>query len=515
MKIFFGYTRVSTIKQGEKGVSLQEQKSAIESYVKRNLLEIAEWFEEKETAAKRGRPVFNRMMNLLKQGKASGVIIHKIDRSARNLKDWADLGELIDRGIEVHFVNESLDLNSRGGRLSADIQAVVAADYIRNLREETRKGFYGRLKQGIYPLPAPLGYLDMGKAKPKEFDPQKAPFVKKAFELYATGGYTLESLVEEMYSLGLRNRVGEKVSKAGLSIMLNNPFYIGTIKLRSTGETFPGIHEPIITSSLFKRVQAILNNKTNTKCQKYDFLFRRTLTCKHCGYSLIGETHKGFIYYRCQTKGCPITCLREETIEEEALNTFRPVQLNEEELAYLKNKLGYLTKNREAAYADQKKALELTLIQIKEKLDRLTDAYIDRLIEKDIFETRKASLLDEKRVIEEKIDEADTNPGVFLQKFSEFLELAGSLYTSYKLGLPDEKRDLLKIATSNRTVDGKKVEFELNLPFSEIANRTNFKNGAPCRARPRTHLDILFDKIFDYFKAHFDNNTEMPLKQEG
>jgi site-specific DNA recombinase len=70
-------------------------------------------------------------------------------RSARNLKDWADLGELIDSDLEVHFANESLDLHSRGGRLSADIQAVVAADYIRNLREERIKGFYGRLKQGL------------------------------------------------------------------------------------------------------------------------------------------------------------------------------------------------------------------------------------------------------------------------------------------------------------------------------------------------------------------------------
>src|SRR5256885_7138872 len=115
------------------------------------------------------------MLKLLQASKADGVIIHKIDRGARNLKDWADLGEMIDRGIEVHFANESLDMHSRGGRLSADIQAVVAADYIRNLREETLKGFYGRIKQGFYPLPAPLGYIDKGKAKLKEFDPVRAP----------------------------------------------------------------------------------------------------------------------------------------------------------------------------------------------------------------------------------------------------------------------------------------------------------------------------------------------------
>src|SRR5579864_4765278 len=143
MSQYFGYIRVSTVKQGEHGVSLQQQREAIERYAQRNNCKVIQWFEEQETAAKRGRPVFSEMMKLLRRGKARGVIIHKIDRSARNLRDWADLGELIDHGIDVYFVNESLDLHSRGGRLSADIQAVVASDYIRNLREEAKKGFYG------------------------------------------------------------------------------------------------------------------------------------------------------------------------------------------------------------------------------------------------------------------------------------------------------------------------------------------------------------------------------------
>jgi site-specific DNA recombinase len=190
---FFGYIRVSTPKQGH-GVSLQEQKDAIERYAQRTSLEIAAWFEEQETAAKRGRTVFNQMLKDLKRGKAQGVVIHKIDRSARNLKDWSDLGELIDQGVEVHFANESLDMHSRGGRLSADIQAVVAADFIRNLREETRKGFYGRLKQGFYPLPAPIGYLDKGGGKVKHLDPVKAPLIKKPLSFMAAPDSTLMSL---------------------------------------------------------------------------------------------------------------------------------------------------------------------------------------------------------------------------------------------------------------------------------------------------------------------------------
>src|SRR5256885_14564424 len=139
------------------------------------------------------------MLKLLQASKADGVIIHKIDRSARNLKDWANLGELIDQGIEVHFANESLDLQSRGGRLSADIQAVVAADYIRNLKEETKKGFYGRLKQGIYPCPAPLGYLNCGKGQPKRPDPVMGPLVALGFELYGSGRYSLETLEAALF----------------------------------------------------------------------------------------------------------------------------------------------------------------------------------------------------------------------------------------------------------------------------------------------------------------------------
>jgi DNA invertase Pin-like site-specific DNA recombinase len=117
-KQYFSYIRVSTARQGEHGVSLKEQHDAIIRYAQKNSLPIARSFEERETAAKRGRPIFSQMIRSLRHGEAQGVVIHKIDRGARNLKDWADLGELIDTGVEVHFANESLDLNTRGGRLS-------------------------------------------------------------------------------------------------------------------------------------------------------------------------------------------------------------------------------------------------------------------------------------------------------------------------------------------------------------------------------------------------------------
>lgn len=261
MKRCFGYIRVSTVKQGD-GVSLVAQREAIEAFASRHNIEITQWFEEKETAAKRGRPIFNKMVSELRRGKAQGLVIHKIDRSARNFADWAKIGDLQDAGVDIHFATESLDFASRGGRLTADIQAVIAADYIRNLREETIKGITGRLKQGLYPFQAPIGYLDNGGGKPKTHDPLRAPFVKHAFELYASRKHSLRSLLAELNRKGLSNRSGQPLTMCGLETMLNNPFYCGIIQIKRTGMVYRGVHEHLITPNLYERVQAIKSGKS-------------------------------------------------------------------------------------------------------------------------------------------------------------------------------------------------------------------------------------------------------------
>jgi site-specific DNA recombinase len=81
-KKYFSYIRVSTQRQGQFGTSLTEQKAAIERHAQKFNLTITKYFEERETAAKLGRPVFLEMLKALRKGTANGVIIHKIDRSA-------------------------------------------------------------------------------------------------------------------------------------------------------------------------------------------------------------------------------------------------------------------------------------------------------------------------------------------------------------------------------------------------------------------------------------------------
>lgn len=499
MSNVYGYTRVSTVKQGTQGVSLQEQRAAIERYARASNLTIVEWFEETQTAAKKGRPLFTRMLLQLRRGDVQGLIIHKIDRSARNLKDWSDLGELIDSGVAVHFANESLDMHSRGGRLSADIQAVIAADYIRNLREETRKGFYGRLKQGIYPLPAPTGYLDQGAGKPKIPDPKIAPIVKHAFELYGTGTINTYDLRKELYGMGLRNRYGNAVSQSRISTILRNPFYIGLIRIKKTGEMFDGKHEPLITKTLFDRVQGVLDGRYSPQVSKHAFLFQKLIRCSNCQRYLVGEKQKGHTYYRCHTASCS-TSLREEQIDQVIRNAFDGLYLTENQFDNLTEKLTLSQNDTRRQSEKQVEILNMELNKLQDRENRLTDAYIDQVIDKEAYETRKNTLLLEKKDFEDQITLFSSEVDVIHKQIEKFFELVKTLYLTYESGFREEKRDILKNTCSNRTAYGKDVDIKLYSPYVEFKKYRIRDFSPPYRGSARTSEA---NKFINYLKKYY------------
>lgn len=529
MKKVFGYTRVSTIKQGN-GVSLQEQKEAIIRYANKHQLEIIEWFEELETAAKQGRPLFTKMLKLIREKKAVGTVIHKIDRSARNLRDWASLGDLIDEGYEIHFAHESLDLNERGGRLAADIQAVIASDYIRNLRDEAIKGLYGRLKQGIFPFAAPIGYLNTGSGKLKEIDPVMGPLVKKAFELYATEKYNLVSLADKMNSLGLRNLNNNLVTKSTLSIIFNNPYYTGVMKIKD--KNFPGNHEPLIGSALFNKVQSVLKGKTNTKILKHGYLFNKLIKCKECEHSLTGEKQKGTVYYRCHMKGCKTKGLKEEFIERNIISEFENISLQDTEKCILDELINNLENTNRITEEEMLNLIRLQESQLNLKLERLTDALIDNNIDKVSFEERKGNIFIERKELEERRTHIEEKINQIFLKTKLFFELLKNLKNSYILGNVEEKRKLLKIISSNLLVEGKKLMITMRNPFQDMALIQLVSSSGQDQANPRTctseianqansvdkdeireRMQELVDRVMGYFKQ-YPNEIELEDNNE-
>ena len=486
MKRYFGYVRVSTPRQGE-GVSPDEQRRLISQYALKHQIEIIAWFEEHRTAAKRGRQIFDRMLCELGEGRAEGVIVHKLDRSIRNLPDWARLNDLFDCGVDVRFVHEGLDLNSRAGRLTADILAVVASDFIRNNRDETLKGFYGRLNQGLYPLPAPIGYLDNGKGQPKTPDPKTAPLVREMFDRYASGRYTLATLRAEMTRLGFGSRRGRALSRNAYSRILSDPFYIGVIKIRRRGETFPGIHQPLVAKRIFDRVQSILSGRYHVKVRKHDLPFRRLIRCVRCGRCLYGEPQKGHVYYRCQSPGCRGTSFRQDVIEARLAEPYALIRLDDEEMRDLRDIAREDQGDEVRAEAERVDRLRATLNLLNERLTRLTDLLVDGTLDKEVFDVRKERLLIERRELLDAIE----RPEYRFQSDAllENLERGNSAYLQLRSLDPAEIREVVEQTISNLGADGKELGITLRFPFDRIAAKRISRSGAPHGAASRTGSD--------------------------
>ena len=456
MKSCFGYIRVSTQKQGE-GVSLVAQKDAIQAFASHHNLTITKWFEEKETAAKSGRPIFNQMLKLLQHKAADGLIIHKIDRSARNLKDWAVISDLSDAGIDVYFATESLDFRSRGGRLTADIQAVIAADFIRNLRDETIKGLNGRLKQGLYPFRAPIGYLDNGRGQPKTIDPIKGPLVRQAFDMYAAGEHSLRSLEIEMAGRGLQNHNRQPLSLHGIQTILQNPFYCGTIEIKRTGATYKGIHAPLITARTFVRVQDIKAGRAGKKVTRHNHLYRGLFRCGLCNGPMVPERQKGYIYYRCQGSTCSTKTVREEVIDDAVRDAFRSLQISPAQAVQFEHKWNTWLAGDDRA--NHIKHIDLRFAETSSRLQRLTDLLIDGTIGKEDFEARKKGLILDLSRLEEERKEATESPFTS-QQLTMLLERMKTLAELHINAEPAEKREMVQNAFSNRRVVGKNVDLE-------------------------------------------------------
>ena len=505
-KIYYGYTRVSTVKQGE-GASLEAQKDAIERYASQHGLVVSHWLEEKETAAKLGRPIFTKMIKDLHSQKANGVIMHKIDRSARNLRDWATVGDLQDAGIDVHFAAESVDFASRGGRLTADIQAVIAADYIRNLREETIKGTNARLKQGLYPFKAPIGYLDNGGGKVKTICPTRGPLVRQVFELYATGQYSFASLAEEISERGLRGNLGKRVYKGKIERILSNSFYTGIIEVLTTGATFQGSHDPLISTALYQSVQNRRMGRVKKKRTKHNFLYRGLFKCADCNNAMIPERQRGHVYYRCHTSKCTTMTIREDAIEFQAIERLRDLEISSVHADGFNQALAERLLKLPAAPGQNTFTIEQAKLDAQN--NNLVNALLNGTVNDEIYKSKQKEL----KLAEAQLRERQQSNVKISQKhqyLSRFLEHVKNLAATYVMALDHEKRQLMEMCFSNNIISGRNPLFEprewivnarncASVPYGGLYDATNRSGSQFPEPVTISHITELVDADFCRF----------------
>jgi site-specific DNA recombinase len=343
-------------------------------------------------------------------------------------------------------------MTSRGGRLSADIQAVVAADYIRNLREEVKKGQRGRLKQGLYPWAAPCGYLDTGKGgQEKGIDPVAGPLVQRAFETYATGDETLRSLVERARAWGLRSRSGRPVSLSRLNKILRRRFYIGIVDV--AGTSYMGKHEPLVSKELFDKVQEILDGRSRERVNgERTYPLKRLLRCGSCGGYLYAETQKGRAYYRCHRKSCRGTCVSEEAVLAVVVSDVSRMALTDEFVDACADLIEQLRGEAAMQVDAGRNVLRLRSEQIAARHARLVDAYLERALDRQDYETRRSELMEEQARLREQEAGGLDLAAEIQQVAQRFFELAKGLSSLPEVANRSELAALFRSSISNISV---------------------------------------------------------------
>ena len=471
------YARVSSKEQEKEGFSIPAQLKLLQGYAESENLGVERDFVDVETAKQAGRTGFNQMVIFFQQNPDCRVLlVEKTDRLYRNLKDWVTIDEL---DLEIHFVKENVVLapDSRSSeKFMHGIKVLMAKNYIDNLSEETKKGMLEKAEQGIYPSYAPLGYMNVDGPNGKRIiqpDPEVAPFVRKMFELYASGKYSLLQVTKEIRQEGLVSRkAGTLIQKGTVHKILTNPIYYGEFDWN--GKRYKGIHDPILSKELFDRVQEMMTVKGRhrSRQKKHSWAFGGMLTCGHCGCALTAEKKKGrYIYYHCTgNRGkCPESYVREEEIARQFGDSLRAIRLDEDVLEWM---VEALRESHEAEKQYHDEHIASLQKRYKTLQDRIDTMYIDKLdgrISEDFFDRKSAEWRKEQAEILKDIHKHQNANKSYLDQGVRLLELSQKAVILYEKQNMHEKRRLLDFVCSNSIWKDGRLIPNYRKPFDLLA----------------------------------------------
>ena len=490
------YTRVSSDEQKKKGYSLDYQRKKGEEYARLKNLNIVKTYSEHFSGKKPGRPLFDEMLELCKKKKIQNLIFLIHHRASRNGIDSARLVYMAEYlGFNIHLIEDGLILNKFSkptDYLIFEVSNCMANFYPRNLSCDVRGKLLEKAEQGYYPERPPVGYMRKPNCKKAylQINPEKAPYIKKAFELYSTGNYSYRTLAKKLRDDGFWISNAVKCGKSNVEDILNNPVYMGDFVFKGR-RYFNAKHEPIVSRELYLACQRIIEARTTGKLSKHNFAFSNLIKCSKCGCFLVGEIKKGkYIYYHCTgNKGgnCKKgSYIREEKIEEKILQTLSMFRMSDDVFELAKRCFRDEIKSRNQYDEEKLKNLDVQIEKMKERSNKLFDLYLDGKVEDELYSKKS-------KEIESNLNDlissrsAVARNGIDVLKYSELLfELFKMSSTIYSRLNNSEKRELLKMLCSNFSYDGENIRITIKKAFQPLVKIANLEKMGRSGLEPPT-----------------------------
>jgi site-specific DNA recombinase len=438
------YIRVST-KEQTQNLSLSTQLRACQEYCGRQGWEVAEVFEDAgESAKTTDRPAFLALLEFCRNNKrrVQHVVVYNLTRFARSTHDHAVVRALLrGYGVQLQSATEAIT-DDPAGRLTENVIAAIAQFDNDTKAQRTKAGMTAALERGRWTWRAPLGYVN---GNPRNGEPSlkpdadRAPLIRRAFELVAAGTHSGTEALAVVTAIGLLTRSGRRVTPQTFGAMLRNPIYAGWLQSDALGvRRARGDFEPLVPDELFKRVQAALQrgqNRVSHKLDHPDFPLRRFVICDVCSTPLTGSAPRGrsrsYRYYHCRR--CKGVNVRAEALEGQFVELVESLRPRPEFMALFRAIVLDVWRGRCEGAGQVRRELEARLAELQRRESVLDNAYLferridDLTYEKKRDEIREGIALARLAVEDARVEEIDVEG---LLRYAEFvMEQAATLWT--------------------------------------------------------------------------------------
>lgn len=341
------YARKSTESEERQVLSIDSQIKEMLQMADREGLEVVTMKRESHSAKETGqRPVFNEIIDELREGKFNGILTWAPDRISRNAGDLGKIVDLMDAGKlhEIRTYGQRFT-NSPSEKFLLMILGSQAKLENDNRGVNVKRGLRARVEMGLWPGMAPLGYLNqklMDRKCQIAVDPDRAPIVRKMFEKVAYERWSGRKVYNWLrFDLNFKTRGNKPLTLSGVYRTFENTIYYGPFEYpRDTGNWYQGKHEPLITEDLFKKAQEQLKRDKIVR-ENREFAFTKLFTCGLCGSGISAQekykelkdgTTAKYVYYSCskaKDRNCKNKYIREEELIEELFKVIDKVSINE------------------------------------------------------------------------------------------------------------------------------------------------------------------------------------------
>lgn len=477
------YCRVSTSLQAEEGISLDAQESICKEALLKDGYEIFQTIrDEGKSGGSLKRRGIQEIINSIVSKKVDAIYVVSSDRLARNTGDDIWIRQLCrENDVILKCLNQPMSEDTAMTRMVNTVFASFNQMQRDITSEKVTMTMEAKASLGYFPALAPLGYVNIKnpvqaveKAGQKIIvkDPERAPLIKKAFELYTTGNFSVFDITDILYEKGLRTKYGKKLSYSRMYDVLRNPFYIGEVHWGKV-HLKEGKHEHLMDKDLFYSVQRLLIMKNGHLCRrrKYQWLLSGFLRCHthQCRYTAEYHLKKKIGYYHCTNRNGCGKCVEINKLESMIEDKFKEIEFSQKFIDLVIEKVKNVFYERRKLYDDKRKSLinQKTVFEIKRK--SAEDKLLANVITDDDFKRIKEEINEELENINKRTIELEKERRINMDVAQEVLNLSRNIYDTYSKAPHNLKRHLLAFFWEKFEIkDGVIIKSYPSLLFAEL-----------------------------------------------